>query len=129
LDTWLYPGVPVANDLANLDLTFLTSSEVALLASLLGAPAQTSGDALLMIRAMDCEGVLLQTPTVSVKQGGGDVGASFSLGGVAPDVGTALIFNVPPGQISVSASTSGTSLRTNTLTVLAGALTVVDIVP
>lgn len=113
--TRLYFPAAVARSQPNVPVLLLTPITFALLANAAGI-TPTHGDGTIVVGVLDCQNKPIAGATVTVRQGGHDVGTQFS----AIQRGV-IVFNVPPGATEVSASYQGNALLPHTVDSVADA--------
>ncbi|MGE5182737.1 MAG: carboxypeptidase-like regulatory domain-containing protein [Acidobacteriota bacterium] len=120
LSTYYYEPHPITDDVST-DLALLSSQEAAQLAAGGGVQIDaTHGAALVTIR--DCNGTPLAGATVTASAGVVRyfTGVQPSMTATATDVGgVALIAQLPPGQVTLSATVQGMKLPDHQFTVIA----------
>lgn len=123
IDTYAYPPAPLAASGSH-SAAIITAAERNTIAGLLGV-TPTAGNGFMAVVVEDCDGAGVTGATLSVTQGGSDVGAVYTAG----SAGTFYVFNIPPGQTVVGASGGGNTLRSHTVTIHADALTLTGVTP
>ncbi len=135
-DTYLYPHAPLAQSLTGAPVLIINQQLVGLIGMF--ADPQVAGNGILGVAVTDCATppVGISGATIAVTGTGGDVGdPAFDVGSLAGDMaaGTYLITNVPPGNVTVTASYSqnGTNYTflVNGVTSYADALTTAQVRP
>jgi len=127
----LYPATTLYESTSAGDIVIISQSDFNLLVSVAGAQ-QSSNNGAVGVIVLDCEGNTLSGATVDIP--GGDViyvaGGSPSSSATATDSeGVALVFNVPPGDATLSASVGGMTLRSHVVQSTAGVTTTAAIRP
>jgi hypothetical protein len=131
LDTYGYPPAPLATS-AQQSVLLLTSSEFNTLSGLAGA-THTAGKSSIAVIVQNCDGTPVAGATVSSTPGGtvrynSGGGPSSSATSTAGD-GIAYILNVTAGDVQVSASAAGNTLRAHTVNARADALIITAVTP
>jgi hypothetical protein len=129
--TYGYPPVPLSAD-ATENIVVLTSSEVSFLANAVGV-TPTAGDGLIIVIVTDCAGTTLTGATVAANPAGtvkyNAGGAPSSSATSTASDGIAYLFNVAPGNVTITATGSGHVLRQHVVTAHADAVTLTQIQP
>lgn len=116
--TYLYPPNPLRANFDGTPVPMIDQGLVDQLAIVLG-PQMDANNGMLFVAVNDCSTSMpaaIDGATLSVKQGGNDVGDQFDLGLVAPQAaGTFLVLNVPDGATQVSASYNGMDFPVHTV--------------
>jgi len=123
IDTYGYPPAPLAAS-GSQSAVLITTSERNLIASAFGV-TQTAGNGVMAVVVEDCNAMPVTGATLSVKQGGSEVGAVYASG----SAGAFYVFNVPPGDVVVGASVGGNVLRAHTVLVRADVVTLTGVTP
>lgn len=106
--TFLYPPHPFAHSLANLPLPMVSDSLFASVKAGLGASQDDAKNGVLLVAVTDCSGRPLAGATLAVEHGHAAAGHAYDLGAMVPGAGGVfLVFDVPDGKASVSASYGG----------------------
>src|SRR6266850_6830204 len=95
------PPAPLAAS-GSQSAVLITTSERNLIASAFGV-TQTAGNGVMAVVVEDCNATPVTGATLSVKQGGSEVGAVYASG----SAGAFYVFNVPPGDVVVGAIVFG----------------------
>jgi hypothetical protein len=114
--TFFYPPFPFAQNATNLPVPMLSDALFTTVATALGATQDDAHDGLLLVAVADCQGAAVPGATLSVLRGNTPVGTTYDLPN-AP--GVYLVFDVPDGKVSVSASFQNTQLPEHEVTVRA----------
>lgn len=128
LDTYLYAPAPMTADFANASLNELTQNEYDLLAGTLCAVTEGAGMGTVAVEVIDTAqatvgGAMTMTAPASSKQCYDQGGFPNKSATMTDTDGVAIMFNVPPGSVMVSATKSGVTFQTHTINVVAGAFT------
>lgn len=103
--SYLYPPNPATANVAGVPVILFSSATFDQLASLTGNTQDDTNNGVLFLTTTDCANKPIDGATLSVKQGGQDVGMQFDLGAVSSQAaGLIVVFNVPDGATDVSAS-------------------------
>ena len=106
--TFLYPPEPFTKSLANLPLPMISDGLFASVKGALGAAQNDNKNGVLLVAVADCSGQPLAGAALTVEHGNGVVGHAYDLGTMVPGAGGVfLVFDVPDGKASVSASYDG----------------------
>jgi hypothetical protein len=132
VDTFYYPPVPVTSSINQGNVLLVTPAELGTFATL-GGVTQDSAAGTLVLAVLDCQGRALMGATVDVQP----AGTIRYLRNNAPNTaatstdvfGLAVVFNVPPGAVTVGASVNGRTLRQHALDVRATVLTISGVSP
>jgi hypothetical protein len=132
MDTYLYANAPLAKDSAGLDVVMLTPTTYGLL-SFGGGVTQDAAKGIVAVAVLDCEAQPVVGATVSSSPAGdirygGSAGPSKTATSTDTS-GLAYLFNVPTGDVTVSAMAGSTALRTHHIVVRSGAFTTTLITP
>jgi hypothetical protein len=135
-DTYLYPPTIIYQNLSGAAVLILQPATFNLLVNLAGA-TQTAGNGALGLVVLDCNNDPVPGATVSAKVGGADVGMIRYTSGMLPSAGAtatdtsglAFVFDVPPGDVTVSAQVGSMTLRTHVVAVHADANTTTAVRP
>jgi hypothetical protein len=119
--TYIYPSDPIAGDSTIDEAGMIMSSNVLVIYSVSGAMALVPGNGTSLVVVMDCLGQSIEgatvglSPTAAETQIGYLDGMMPSLSATATDAsGVAVGFNVPAGDITVTADYMGTPLEAHT---------------
>ncbi|HEY4179858.1 MAG TPA: hypothetical protein VGM90_23615 [Kofleriaceae bacterium] len=130
--TFVFPATPLAASLSNIPVPMITQANLDQIALFVGT--QDADKGVLALLVTDCsspyKGVI--GATVSVKEGGAEVGGDpFDVGGIVGDqaAGTYLMTNVPPGNATITVTYAGMTFLTNTVIIEAQAATAAQIRP
>ena len=109
--TFVFPPAPLAADLPLVPVLMLRASLFSLIASAVaGVNQNDAANGALMVFVTDCTSTPIPGSTVSVKRDGVAVGTVFDFSQVSPmAAGAYFVFNVPAGEVDVSASYEGTT--------------------
>jgi hypothetical protein len=126
LTTYLYPAHPLAATLAMAPMLMLSSTQLGLVSSVAGVTL-TPGDSTVVVLVLDCANMPITSgATVTVQQGGTDVGMQFSS---AQAMGSTIVFNVPPGATTIGASYNGMTFPTHPVNAFANGIVTTAIRP
>lgn len=131
-DTTLFPPTALYEDSNAGYILIVTQSDFDFAAQLSGV-TQSSSKGVVGIDVIDCAGHALAGATVSTSPGGTVVYVSNGM----PDTsatstdtsGVAIVFNVPAGEVTVSATVNGMTLRSHAVNAIAGVTTTTAIRP
>ena len=131
-DTALYPATTLYTDTNAGYILIISETDFDYLAQASGQ-SQSSSKAAIAMGVIDCDGTALAGATVTTSP----AGTVVYLTGGSPDQdatstdssGVALVFNVPAGAVTVSASVSGMTLRSHSINAAAGVTTTAAIRP
>ncbi|HEY5926063.1 MAG TPA: hypothetical protein VIV11_30465 [Kofleriaceae bacterium] len=116
--TYLYPPTVVATSLPGVPVILISNALFDALSAQI-APQDDANNGALLVLVTDCtvpQPSPIEGATLSVQQGGSDVGTVFDLGGLAPQAaGTFFVFNVPDGATQVTASYNSMMFPTRTV--------------
>ncbi|MFN2572584.1 MAG: hypothetical protein ABR537_13395 [Gemmatimonadales bacterium] len=131
LPTYGYPPRPLVAD-ATENVLMITSTEMGLLGAAAGV-TQTAGKGFVAVIVEDCDGTALTGATVSTTPAGTvryntASGPSSTATSTVSD-GVAYVFNVTAGNVVVSATGGGHTLRQHTVDARADALTLTQVQP
>jgi hypothetical protein len=102
--TYLYPPNPASKSLANVPVPIVTNSTFSLVKMFAQATQDDTTSGALLLILSDCAQTPIDGATVTVQQGGNNVGTQFDLGTLsAMAAGTFFVFNVPDGATTVTA--------------------------
>ena len=112
--SYLYPPIPLVKSLANTPVPVISDSNQQLM-QLLGLLQQDdSTQGLLLVTVADCTLTPIAGATLTVKQGGQDVGSSFNLGQVQAALdGLYIVAKVPDGDVTLGASYNAMTFPTH----------------
>lgn len=117
--TFLYPPNPIRADFNQLPVPAITQSLIDQIAPFAGGTQMDDVNGMLFVTVNDCSTTSPQGidgATIKVQQNNADVGSVFDLGQVAPQAaGIFIVFNVPDGATTVSASYNGMNFPTHTV--------------
>jgi hypothetical protein len=133
VDAYYYPVAPFAADTSNVDFLIVTSTTLTLVADSLGV-TQMAANSALVVMVVDCSGNPVSGATVSTSLG---ATVYYDGSGSIPSAtatstntdGIAIVFNVPPGTITVGALSQGIAFRAHSVTARAGTLTLTRVAP
>lgn len=108
----VYPPQPMNADQAMIPVPLLSNTTFGLIQQGAGVTQDPANGSVGLV-ILDCAGTAINGATISVKQGGVEVGEQFDAGAFFP--GTWFIFNVPPGATEVGATINAMPLRTHTI--------------
>jgi hypothetical protein len=131
-DTTLFPATPLYGSSDGGVLIMIKQSDFDLLATFSGT-SQDAAKGAIGVVVVDCDGKVLPGAKVTTSPAGDVVYVK----GMAPDTtatmtdasGVALVFNVPAGNVTISAAVGGMTLRSHTVNALAGVTTTTAIRP
>ena len=131
-DTYTFPAQPLYADVPAVVLRNLSSSEINVSATVSGG-AQMVGNGVILLTVRDCRQTTVTGATASTMP---SLTPRYLVAGVPSATamatsadGTAAFFNAAPGNYVVDAGINGQSLREQTVTVYANALTVAVVMP
>lgn len=133
-DTYLYPAAPLAADIDGASILMLTQSTFDL-ASTLAQGGQTPGMAFIGIQVFNAEmtmgiaGVTLSSQPAGTVRYNGSNGLPSSTGTMTMADGLGYVFNVAPGQVTVSGTGGGVTLRSHAVNARADQVTTTLIQP
>ena len=131
MTTYVFPPTPLASDEPNLVIPVVTPIQFVLLAEVAGQ-SQASTNGAIAVQVEDCGGLAVAGATVTA--GSGTVvylqnGVPSTTATATDSNGASLVFDVPPGAVTIGASVHGTTLRAHGVTSFAGALTATIVSP
>jgi hypothetical protein len=101
--SYLYPPTPPAASVTGVPLALFTDQLLGQLATVAGATQDDTNNGLLFLTVTDCSNTPIQGATLSIQQGGQDVGVQFDLGGlISQAAGINVVFNVPDGATDIT---------------------------
>ncbi|HUH05486.1 MAG TPA: hypothetical protein VML75_26000 [Kofleriaceae bacterium] len=120
--TYLYPPTPVFMNLTGVTVVMVTDAQFSTLTSFVPVTQDQDLGWVSMV-VLDCEGQPIRGATVTSTPAAGDT--AYSGNGGIPSLtepatradGVAMLFNVPVGDLELSATVSGMTLRTHTVVV------------
>ena len=124
LDSYLYPGKLIYADVASAPVLMLTQSDIDLVAQLSGAAPLASGTNFVGVAVTDCDGkslagaTITTTPTVKIRYNNANGFPSSSATATAAD-GVAFLFEVPAGNLAITATVAGLAYPARTVKVVA----------
>ena len=132
-DIWYYPPQPWRRSRAGLELTIFDTAARNLAAGIAQVTIQ-NGTGALALGVEDCTGTPISGATVSTNAGGdvryvSDLGLPSMMLTATTGKGQVLVFNVAPGDVMLTATVNGQTLRTKTVGVRADAITATTLVP
>ncbi len=131
-DTYHYPAYPIATSPIGFTVQLIDTATFTGFALLSGVTPDASKGSMLLVAA-DCTGTGVAGATIGVAPAGTLVylrnRRPAPLASNTDSDGAAVVFNVPPGQVTVSASVGGTTLRSHVVTVRANTVTRTSIRP
>ncbi len=130
-DTTLFPATAFYESSSNADIVIISQDDFNLIAEFSGVTQDASNGAVGVV-VLDCDGNTLSGAVVSIP--GGDVVYVMNdqpdTSATSTDTtGVALVFNVPPGSATLSATVGGMTLRSHTIQAAAGVTTTATIRP
>jgi hypothetical protein len=135
MDTYLYPPRPVIADFAGASLNMLTPNTFMLLSETLCSAGQEAGKGTVAVIVADGDAARTPIAGATVSSSPAATKYCYNMGGLPNRMatmtdtdGTAYMFNVT-GEVTVSASKSGTTFLSHKVTARAGALTTTLIQP
>jgi hypothetical protein len=133
LDTYLFPPTAVTRDLAGGTVPVLTANHVDTMAGF-AQQMIDPGKGHLIVALLDCDGALVEGARVTTAPAGdlvylSDSGVPVAGRTTTSTQGVAVVFNLPPGPVTVDARRGGVDLRTNGVEVHADSLTATLLVP
>jgi hypothetical protein len=131
LPTYAYPAVPYSSDIVTATSVVVTSQTLAALASA-AETNQDPSDGILAVRIVDCVGQPIAGARLTSPSG-----ALYYVSGGMPSItatatdasGLVYIFDVPPGDVTISGTYTDVLLRSHVVQAYAGALTLTDLQP
>lgn len=123
--TYVYPPRPFTSDQAQIPVVTLTNSNfsIAVNSGLLPV-THNAGNGLIATIVTDCGFLPIAAATISVKQGGNEVSAANKIdGSLFGQGGGEVRFDVPPGDVVVTASYMGMDFPAHTVHVFADSTT------
>lgn len=128
LDTYLYAPAPMTADFANAALNELTPNEYDLLSGTLCGVTEAAGMGTVAVEVVDTAqatvaGAATTTTPAASKSCYDQGGFPNKSASVTDTDGVAIMFNVAPGSVMVSATKTGATFQTHTINVVAGAFT------
>lgn len=101
--SFLYPPTPPAASVTGVPLALFTDQVLGQLAQFAGVTQDDTNNGLLFLTVTDCSNMPIQGATLSIQQGGQDVGMQFDLGAlVSQAAGINVVFNVPDGATEIT---------------------------
>ena len=131
-DTTVFPATNLFADSTGGEVVIITQSDFDFLAQL-SNKSQSSSKGAVGVIVTDCDGTVLQgavittqpsVPVVYVNNGTPDTSATST-----DATGVGLVFNVPAGSVTLSATVNGMTLRSHTINAIAGVTTTAAIRP
>lgn len=114
--SYLYPPNPATASQTGLPVPMITDSTFSTLSGFAGSQQDDTANGALLLTVTDCANMPINGATISVKQGGTDVGTQFDLGQLASQAqGIVAVFNVPDGATDISATYNGMTFPTHTV--------------
>ena len=135
LDTYLYPPKPLAADFANASLNIVNQGTVDTLSGTLCQRAQDAGMGLVAVLVADAANMPVVGATVSSTPAAakycynGNNGLPMASATMTAADGIAYMINLPPGEVTVNATKSGTTFVSHKVNARAGTLTTTPITP
>jgi hypothetical protein len=135
-DTYLDPPTVIYQNLAGAAVLILQPQTFSLLVGLAGA-TQSDANGTIGLVILDCDNNPVAGATVAAQVNGADVGMTRYTNGMLPSntatmtdaTGLAFVFDVPPGDVTVSAQVGGQALRSHVVAIHALANTTTAIRP
>lgn len=135
LDTYIFPGAPIAESIPNAPLIMLSDSIFGLIGLLTGITT-IQGTGTLTAAVLDCNNDPISGAVVTITPNVGTIKYADAMGlpGSADfpstqGAGVVYIFNVPPGEYTISSSVGGTDLRDNTVKSFADSISTIQVIP
>ncbi len=135
VDTYIFPGTALSENIDNAPLLMLSNSVFGFLPTFSGVPA-IAGTGTFTTAVVDCNNdpiagaVLTISPDMGTVQYGDASGLPNTAGGTETlAAGVVYIFNVPPGEYTISVDVGGTAMRSNTVKSFANGVSTIQIVP
>jgi hypothetical protein len=114
--TYLYPPNPLAKNLTEAPVIMVTDATFGTVALVAGFSQDDSTNGALVVTVADCKLNPLTGATLSVKQGGTEVGDKYDLSQLSPmAAGFFIVFNVPDGATQISATYQSMSFPAHTV--------------
>jgi hypothetical protein len=114
--TYLYTPNPLVANLMSTPVLLVTEATFGTVATITGNTQDDTANGALIVTVADCMLNPLTGATLSVKQGGNDVGTQYDLGQLSPTAaGFFVVFNVPDGATEISASYQGMNFPAHTV--------------
>ncbi len=124
LDSYLYPGNLIYADVASAPVLMLKQNDIDLIAQLSGASPLAKGTNFVGVAVTDCDGkslagaTITTTPAVKIRYNGSN-GLPTASGTATAADGVAFLFEVPAGDIAITATVSGLAYPARTVKVIA----------
>jgi hypothetical protein len=114
--SYLYPPSPPAASVTGVPLALFTDQILGQLAQFAQVTQDDTTNGLLFLTVTDCSNTPIQGATLSIQQGGQDVGTQFDLGAlVSQAAGINVVFNVPDGATDITGSYGGMTFPMHTV--------------
>jgi len=123
----LYPPNPLSADFTNAPLLMLADSTFDLLLSFVLQDTQDAAKGTIALAIVDCQNQPISGATVTVTQGGTEVGRQHEVTQLSP--GAFFVLDVPPGDALVGATVMGHTLHAHTVTSVATTTTTTVVTP
>jgi hypothetical protein len=137
--TFFYPPFPFTRNATSLPLPMISDALFDTVRTSLHASQDDKHHGVLLVAVADCQGQPVAGATLSVIHGNSQVGTIYNLGTIVPtSAGVYLVFDVPDGKVTVSASFGTTQLPAHDVVVRAkdpdcatarGTLTATTVIP
>jgi hypothetical protein len=132
-DGWYYPPAPFRRDRQGLELVVFDAAAQALVAGIAQVTIQP-GTGAIALGVDDCSGRAVFGATVASSPAGtvryiSELGFPSTNEMATTSKGQALIFNVAPGAVQLTATVGGQTLRSKTITVRDGTITTTTLTP
>jgi hypothetical protein len=114
--TYLFTPNPLVANLMSTPVLMVSPGTFDTVAVVTGNTQDDQANGALIVTVADCQLHPLTGATLSVKQGGNEVGTQYDLSQLSPTAaGFFLVFNVPDGQTQISATYQGMSFPAHTV--------------
>jgi hypothetical protein len=134
VDTYLYPAVPVAMDTAMVPLHLMTTTDYDAIYTF-AQVSRSANTGLIVVEVTDAstmpvEGVTISSsPTATYKYSDPSTGLPSPTATATAIDGVGYVLDAPPGAITVNASKTGSTFKSNSVKAFANALTTTTIIP
>lgn len=134
-DTYIFPGAPISENIPNAPLIMLSDSIFGLIGLLTGITT-VQGTGTLTAAILDCNNDPISGAVVTITPNVGTIKYADATGVPGSDdfpstqaAGVVYIFNVPPGEYTISSSAGGTALRDNDVKSFADSISTIQVIP
>jgi hypothetical protein len=114
--SYLYPPSPPTMSLTGVPVALFSTQIFGQLAAFAQVQQDDTANGAMFLTVTDCANMPIQGATLSVQQGGQDVGTQFDLGALSSQAaGIVVVFNVPDGATDLSATYGGMTFPVHTV--------------